>query len=70
MIVFGSVKASMGERPPTRPRPLMLPARPPNGRCDSHRLVELLMFTQPVLACSAKASPRSRSSVNTAAVSP
>src|ERR1022692_1465063 len=48
----------------------MLPDRPPNGRWDSHRLVEALMLTQPALACSAKARPRSRSSVKTAAVRP
>src|SRR5580692_557582 len=48
----------------------MLPARPPNGRCDSHRFVEALMLTQPALARSANARPRSRFPVNTAAVSP
>src|SRR5215469_2426976 len=60
----------MAKRPPTRPRPLTEPDRPPNGRCDSQRLVEALMLTQPALACSAKASPRSRSPVNTAVVRP
>src|SRR5215831_4528148 len=50
--------------------PLTLPARPPNGRCDSHRLVDALMLTQPARARSANASPRSRSRVNTAAVRP
>ena len=48
----------------------MLPARPPNGRCDSHRFVEALMLTQPARARSANARPRSRFPVNTAAVSP
>ena len=60
----------MANRPPTRPRPLTEPDRPPNGRCDSHRLVNAFTLTQPARACSAKARPRSRSSVNTAAVSP
>ena len=30
-----SVKASIGAEPPTRPMPLALPDRPPNGRCVS-----------------------------------
>ncbi len=33
--VLGSVNASRTECPPTRPRPLADPERPPNGRCDS-----------------------------------
>ena len=38
----------MANRPPTRPRPLTEPDRPPKGRWDSHRFVEALMpvFTE------------------------
>ncbi len=55
-MVFGSVNASSTKRPPTRPRPLTEPDRPPKGRWDSQWLVEPLMFTQPARAASAKAS--------------
>src|SRR5882762_7670507 len=34
-IVLRSVICSSAKRPPTRPMPLFLPARPPNGRCAS-----------------------------------
>src|SRR6185295_4809465 len=34
-IVLRSVICSRAKRPPTRPMPLFLPARPPNGRCAS-----------------------------------
>src|SRR6266516_5197484 len=68
--VFGSVYASITQRPPTRPLPLTDPDLPPKGRCDSQRLVEALMLTQPTRARSAKARPRSRAAVNTAAVKP
>ncbi len=64
------MNVSIANPPPTRPRPLTDPDRPPNGRCDSHRLVDALTLTQPARACSAKARPRSRSPVNTAAVRP
>ena len=70
MVVFISVKVSIGQLPPTRPMPLTLPDRPPNGRCDSHTFVDALMLTQPALARSAKPSPRSRLPVKTAAVRP
>jgi hypothetical protein len=33
--VCSSVNCSITCAPPTRPRPLCEPARPPNGRCDS-----------------------------------
>ena len=34
-IVFRSLICSRAKRPPTRPMPLFLPARPPKGRCAS-----------------------------------
>ena len=35
---MSSVRRSIEKRPPTLPRPLCDPARPPNGRCESHEV--------------------------------
>src|SRR5205807_5224454 len=45
-IVLRSVICSSAKRPPTRPIPLRLPARPPKGRWASQELDDSLMFTQ------------------------